>query len=148
MNAEIQKRIDNARKKAEAAAIDWLKEKEGDIGHTIRMRLDSRMDSIVAKLLGFDDHWGKWEVDHCNGRNGESAAGDWLRQQVGETIKSWLAEQAGNLPKLPKTAITGLRKEYLRVLESELSKLMRDAAVRDARELVDQGDLLQTKSPW
>jgi hypothetical protein len=129
-----------AQQRAEQAAQQWLAEHSapGQIEQAVRARLDARLDVIVQKLLGFDcSSWGKdWELDHCNGRSGDSAAGDWLRKRVAAEAKEWLNEQAGNLPKLPASAIKSLRNEYVDDLKRAINTLLEKKAMEAARNAV------------
>lgn len=56
--------------------------------------LDNSLNTIVPKLLGFNTHYRgsegiRWEIDSCNGRAGDSAAGDYLRACARDSIKAW-----------------------------------------------------------
>lgn len=48
---------------------------------------------IVLKLLGFTDHWGKLEVDHCNGRDKESIIGRYLRGRAEPIVTAWMEKE-------------------------------------------------------
>jgi len=48
---------------------------------------------IVLKLLGFDDRWGKLEVDHCNGRDKDSIVGRYLRGQAEPIVTAWMEKE-------------------------------------------------------
>lgn len=144
MSPEILKRVADAQKIAEAAALAWLTQHEQNIESVIHRMLDRRLEEIVAKLMGFSISREQWELDHCNGRAGESAAGDWLRNKAGAAVKDWLDAQAGNLPKLPKRAITSLHNEYINNLSDELSKQLEKRAVEDARQMLLNTALFQS----
>lgn len=133
---EIEPLIRAARQEAKR----WVDEvkAEGQLEREIRRRLDKRLDEIIGKLLGFDSRWGGWEVDHCNGRSGESAAGNWLRRRAGEAVQKWLDDQAGNLPSLPERAIKSLRNEYLHGFREELRRRLEEQAVINARRFLDE----------
>tara|TARA_R110000868_G_scaffold75901_5_gene218661 strand:+ start:231 stop:665 length:435 start_codon:yes stop_codon:yes gene_type:complete len=138
MNAELKEQIAQAEKLADEAAKEWLEKNKPILGELIKEKLDKRVDMIAACLLGFNNNWGKWELDHCNGRMGESAAGDWLRETAGDAVRAWLTDQAGNLPKLPKTIVESLRSQYLDVFRQELAAQLRKKAIRDASEALTQ----------
>ena len=53
-------------------------------------QLNKERREIVVKLLGFDDSWGKLEVDHCNGRDRESIVGKYLRGQARVAVQAWM----------------------------------------------------------
>ena len=129
MSNDMKSALDAATKEADKAVKDWLSKRK-DIAGEITKLLDGRVQEIVGKLLGFDAHWGVWEVDHCNGRSGNSAAGDWLRKEVSGAVERWIADQAGKLPTLPKAAIASLREDYLEAFKNEL----RDKLINKAKE--------------
>lgn len=139
MDSKTQSMIKNAEAKANQAAQDWLKSNEPDIERRVWALLNNHVQKIVVKLLGFDHHWGEdWELDHCNGRAGESAAGDWLRERAGEAVYAWLDQQAQALPNLPASAVKSLREEYARVFEREVRRLLSQKAVASAQAEVER----------
>ena len=77
-------------------SIDKWKEKNSEEALTQRVHklLDDNAETIVLKLLGFDNRWNKWELDHCNGRKGESAAGDYLKQDYERFLSEYLYKYA------------------------------------------------------
>jgi hypothetical protein len=121
--------------RAEKEAAQWL-EKNKDIGLAVQTILDRRLEQVVAGLVGFEDYWGRWEVDHCNGR--QSLATDWLREKASEGAKKWIAEQAANLPELPRGAVTSLRNEYKKCLQDALEEMIREKAHEDAKEMFNK----------
>jgi vacuolar-type H+-ATPase subunit H len=133
------KEVEKAMKKAEVAAQKWLNENEPNIENIVTDMLDQRLVEIVAKLLGFNNSWGEWALDHCNGRSGESSAGDYLREKAGIAVKVWLDSQAKNLPNLPIKATSSIKKEYLECLEQEITdeceNIARERAVKIAEEI-------------
>lgn len=52
--------------------------------------LNSSKREVAVKLLGLNNSWGKWEVDHCNGR--KSPIGDYLDIECKELIAEWVRE--------------------------------------------------------
>jgi len=52
--------------------------------------LDAAKREVVAKLLGFDNRYGEWEVDHCNGR--ESPITNYIQQECGDVVRQWVHE--------------------------------------------------------
>lgn len=92
--------------------------------------LDANSKEITMKLLGFDNRWNKWELDHCNGRSGNSAAGDFLRSTQAEAIKEWLAQVS--MPTLDTKTKNKLIKQAQATYEDYLSKTVRAAIERKA----------------
>ena len=120
-------------------SIDKWKEKNSEEALTQRVHelLDDNAETIVLKLLGFDNRWNKWELDHCNGRKGESAAGDYLRQVQQDAIQDWLKNV--KLPELNKTLSSAMKKEleadYKNYLRKFLYEYAREEADKTAKEL-------------
>lgn len=129
--------------KADNIIADKLAKFGANLEEKIENMLDRRLQELVGKYLGFDNKWGRWELDHCNGRSGESAAGDFLRSKVQEGTKKWLEKQAGNLPDLPKSAIADLKKEYLYILKREIEQNLNRIAEGKGEELAKEiaGDI-------
>lgn len=102
----------------------------------VQQTLSDNTNTILAKLLGFDTRgWSdKWEVDHCNGRSGESVVGDFIRHLVGEEIAKWLLEQTANLPNLSKAQTKALENEYLSRYKEELRIRLRALAEQKAKQ--------------
>lgn len=104
-----------------------------ELKKTIFNKLDSKRDEVMLKLLGFNDSWGKWEVDHCNGRSGESSIGDFLKTAQQKAIKEWLATSLP-LTLSPKTLSSlqkSVQKEYELSIRRELHSAVRDKADKD-----------------
>lgn len=127
--------IDLIAKEAQASAESWLTEQ--DIGFRVRQTLDSKVQEIVARLLGFESKWGRWEVDHCNGRSGESAAGDYVRKTCADEVRKLFDDLAGKLPPLPRQARDSLVRNYHEILNREAGRLLTAKAIDDAKKLVD-----------
>ena len=121
-------------------SIDKWKEKNSEEALTQRVHklLDDNAETIVLKLLGFDNRWDKWELDHCNGRSGESAAGDYLKQVQQGAIQAWLKNV--KLPELNKTLTSVMKKkleaDYKRYLSQFLYEYAREEADKTAKEII------------
>jgi cobalamin biosynthesis Mg chelatase CobN len=48
------------------------------------------MTEIMAKMMGFNNHWGRWEVDHCNGRR--SVISDVIEDKTRAVVTDWINE--------------------------------------------------------
>jgi hypothetical protein len=102
VHAVVTKTIDEWKEKNPPAKI----EKD-----TLKL-LNKNAEEILLKLLGFNkDSWGRgnFQLDHCNGRSGESAAGDYIRRHQQEAINKWLSQVP--MPEMPKTLITAMKAE-------------------------------------
>jgi hypothetical protein len=123
-------------KEAEAARDEWLA--KADVPGRVSQMLDNKLKDVVGKLLGFDVRWGsEWRVDHCNGRAGNSAAGDYLREKCGASVNEWLDKAAGDLPPLPKTAIRSIVSSYHEMLESAIRDQLYKKAQSEAEKIAN-----------
>ena len=110
----------------------------------VRKTLENKRQEVICKLLGFNNSWHEWELDHCNGRAGESEAGTWLRRRVGAGAAKWLEEQVGQLPDIPTKAIGSLKREYTdmlkRAVREGLERVAHTEAARIIRDISGQDD--------
>lgn len=117
-----------------AAAVDeWQKKNPPEvIKQRVFDRLDGMQEEIAMKLLGFNQSWGKWEVDHCNGRSGNSAAGDYLRNVQREAVQEWLKQL-----KFPTMSATH-KKQIESSISDEYKNRMSSAMRRKAEEQANE----------
>ena len=88
--------------------------------------LDNNRSAIQHTLLGFEpDRWnnGEFRVDHCNGRSGESAVGDYLREHQAKAINDWL--KTAKLAPLDKGAIASIQQEFQEIYRSRIQNLVK-----------------------
>lgn len=86
----IKKPLDQVIGFVMAAVSHWRKENTEEAIHKkVIDLLDKRSEEMVVKLLGFDLSWGEWALDHCNGRSGNSAIGDYLRNTQAVAVKEF-----------------------------------------------------------
>lgn len=125
-----------------ASAIqEWKNQHtEESIKATVTDLLNKESKQLVLKLLGFSDHWGKWEVDYCNGRGGNSAAGDFLRKTQQEAIEAFLATVT--MPALDKKLKGDLTKsisnDYQLALQRSLRERVHTKADQDAKDIIEE----------
>ena len=121
------------------AVADWQAIHTSDaIKKKVTKLLEESQEEIVFKLLGFDNSWeGKWRLDHCNGRSGESAAGDYLRKVQADAIKEWLSNIP--MPTIPPKMLADFKKQYQQEfnqrIQYQLQKLITVEADKRAAEL-------------
>lgn len=130
---------------------EWLQDQSPEqIRKKVFDALNEARDTIAPKLLGFTkDSWGRgWQIDHCNGRAGESVLGDYLKKHQTEGIKVFLDQlNFAEVKPLTKTEIESIRKEYRYHLLRYVSDSIREKAHADAERLASQvssTDIVQT----
>lgn len=50
--------------------------------------LNAAKREVTLKMMGLDNRWGKWEVDHCNGRS--SPISQYLNEECSRMIGEWV----------------------------------------------------------
>lgn len=123
-------------KKLAASAVDeavaqWLEaNKPSKIKEKVFAILDRKVEEAVAKHLGFNNRWGdKWEVDHCNGRSGQSYVGEWVSAKVGQAVSQFF-EQANVEQLMPdqQEILDALKKDFLDKVDYEIRGRIRSKA--------------------
>ena len=94
--------------------------------------LNNKSQEIILKLLGFNNQWDRWELDHCNGRSGNSAAGDYMRKCHQEAIEKWITKMA--LPVLPKDLNQKLKQSLQAQFNRSLEETLRNKVIAYAQE--------------
>lgn len=79
---------------------------------------------------------GRWSLDHCNGRSGESAAGDYLRQVQADAIKEWLANIP--MPSMSTKMLNDLKKQYQAEFNNRVQYQMRHLIEQEANKRAEQ----------
>lgn len=115
---------------AQAVAAWKLNNTTTVVKDKITRLLDANSKEITMKLLGFNNRWNEWELDHCNGRSGNSAAGDFIRSTQAEAIKEWLAQVS--MPSLDTKTKNKLIKQAQATYEDYLGRSVRAAIERKA----------------
>lgn len=134
------------------AAEDYIEKNPPEaVAEQLTKVLDESRDQIIRTLLGFKvDNWGRmeWAVDHCNGRAGESAVGDYLRRVQADKIHEWL--ETADLGELDEGMVKNMRKEFNSIYTGRLQRLVTSHANKLAQEHFDElmkqdalGDLAQ-----
>jgi hypothetical protein len=122
---------------AKEAIGNWYKENPKDkIQKQIKEELNKSKRDIFLTLMGFStDSWGKikYEVDHCNGRSGESAIGDYLRKTQKPIVDEWLASLDIKDISLNKQELASLKSE----LKHEVLKSLKRKVSQYAEELAE-----------
>lgn len=94
-----------------------------ELSREIIAQLNKDRHDVVWRLLGLENHWGKWEVDHCNGR--KSPIVDMMTEAVQAEVKEWLNEAiqeviAANRDKLKTQFRKALEKEFTELSQRRL----------------------------
>lgn len=128
-----------------AQAVEEWKQQNSEkaLADKTKRLLDTHSEQVVMKLLGFNkDRWNdsNWELDHCNGRSGNSTAGVFLEKAQAETIKEWLSTVA--MPKLSELATKKLQKsikeDFQRYYERALNEWVHVEANKAAEDFFDK----------
>ena len=131
---ELENPLDALIPSIAVAVEEWkLANTEEMIKSNVTNRLNKASDEITMRLLGFNNGWdGKWVLDHCNGRSGESAAGDFIRKAQSEAIKGWLSSIC--MPKLSPVLKAKLEKEMQYEYNEYITRMVRNK-IRDIADV-------------
>ena len=102
---------------------------------------------LALKMLGFDDRWGKLEVDHSNGR--KSVASDFIDQNVGPAVQKWVDEclrpaiearsrDKLNSPAVMKAIMKDFDSEFMYAAREQMGHLAAEAGKEFATTLANQ----------
>lgn len=122
-----------------AAIQSWHEENTPEqLTKTIHQKLDKSASEILLKIMGYNKSWGEWEIDHCNGRNGSSEAGEYLKKVTQPAVEEWLAKvhTITLTPAETKQLMANIRKKYLYEVESRLRHAVEAAAQKHIDALV------------
>ena len=124
------------------AIHEWLQKQNPEaIRKKVFDTLEAAKDEVAPKLMGFNKgSFGRgWEIDHCNGRAGESSIGDYMKKHQAKGIQQFIDQlELAKLRPFNATEIQVLRKEYREIVIRETSQAIRARAERDANHLVNQ----------
>lgn len=104
--------------------------------------LEYHQKTVFLSLMGFEDRYGSWAIDHCNGRSGNSIAGDVLRQKHTEALKRFFEKHFPDdtilefTPEETAKLQAQYRQEYNRQVESQIRELARKDATSDLSRLL------------
>ena len=148
----IKNPVDGLLQHISKAVMDWESvNTPEEIKERTHSLLNKNCDEIVLKLLGFDTRYGQgFQLDHCNGRSGNSIAGDYIRNLQGEAIKDWLGKV--KMPTmsvaLKKSFESSMREAYTQELRRHVYTLVQQKAEEDAEELLKQLTCTETQDNY
>jgi hypothetical protein len=116
---------------------EWSDENLEGLVDRVKTELDDHLNDIVAKVLGMNNRWGKWEVDNCNGRSGQSHIGQEINTKATEVVADIVNEVlAGWKPssEMKRAILDSFEME----IERTSTRRARDQAQRAIEEVVDE----------
>lgn len=106
----------------------------------VNSKLDKSRDEIILKLLGFNTSYSGWQLDHCNGRSGDSIAGEYLKRHQNAAIEDWLRRTV--MPALSddrrESILRSMEQQYEKYFRECLSKAITAQASKDAEAVMAQ----------
>ena len=104
--------------------------------------LEKNKEKMIMKILGFENQWGdhSWNIDHCNGRGGESSEHDHLKKQMSKQIDEFF--ETVIIPPmsiaLKKKIIKDQQARIRYQIEKKVSVILDDQIETFAKEIVSQ----------
>jgi len=133
---ELPNLVEISAENIQAAYMKWLAQNTPEtIQKNCLNILNKSKDDILRALLGFEkDSWGRqeWKVDHCNGRAGESAAGDYLRRHQQAAIDQWLSQV--DMPEMTPSMKKSMENEALDMFKREFNRTLKVKVTQYAEE--------------
>lgn len=127
---ETKKPMDTILMAINKAVEEWKKDfTEEKISSEVRSMLNKKKDEIALKLLGFEDSWGKWEI---NKNTPNAAAMEFITAKTEPVVKEWLNKL--KLPNLDTVKASAIHKAAERAYYSTLEEAVRRAAWKKAQE--------------
>lgn len=123
-----------------SATQKWLEEQTPEaIQKEVFNRLNSAKDQVAPKLLGFENRYGKWEIDNCNARKDRSHLGAYLNEHTEKGIKDFFESlDLTNIKLFSEREKASLRAEYRVDLLNTFRQKMYRRVEKDAEDLLDQ----------
>ena len=135
---ELPNLVDMSATAIQEAYSEWLdKNSPEKIKKDCLKVLNESSEEILRKLLGFNkDSWGKWSLDHCNGRHGNSAAGDYIRKHQAAAVDAWLSQV--DLPKLTLQMKKSMEEHAQNAFTRAFNKQLREKVETFAQKQADE----------
>lgn len=122
------------------AIKEWESENTPEVlEERVKKTLNENSKEIVAKLLGFNNHWGKWEIDNCNGRDRYTEAGRRIVALHQKAVDEWFHEISDF--KLTPKEKSAFRAAYKKSFFDMFTYHVRIAAEKQAEQVAN--DLVQ-----
>jgi hypothetical protein len=125
----LEDKINKLRLELDLQTEDQLTKALSSMPERIEGIINKRIEDIVAGTLGFENRWGRWEINNTNGRQTEAAnaVGRIINEKLDFALNEWTAEalKKGTLPKGWKEAA---RKEFDERVDWHLRELIREYA--------------------
>lgn len=124
-----------------AALESWKAENSQErLGALIKKKLDEKSHEVVLKILGFDNSWGDWRLDNCNGRQATSIAGNYFKAFHESEVEAWLS--ATVMPEIPEKVMKQLREsaqlEFMNHIRHNLRSRVIAEAEKELKKLVEE----------
>lgn len=102
------------RKDAESKILESLQKNDYSPNSIAKGAIDSiiadmrqNAKTVLLKMMGFENNFG-WSIDHCNGRSGNSAVGDVLKDAFTQMCTKFIEDNTDVLTTLTEKEYTGL----------------------------------------
>ncbi len=95
--------------------------------------LNRQLEALVAGTLGFDEHWGRWEIHTTNGR--EPAIAKAIKTETEVVARKMVVDALANFTsKIDWVKL--IRREYEQAIKVTISHAVEEVAAQEAERLV------------
>ena len=132
MTAKKEVSIEDLKKEYDSALRTSIEKQIKDLDDIVAEAIEKSASEIILNAIGMTQHWGQWEVDHCNGRLSTLAnsLGEKARKQAEE-----MASSVANSFKADPSIIKALKKEfseqYYSSARNSVKELAHERALKD-----------------
>lgn len=146
----LKEELNSVRGKVETQILEILRAKEHDpqklaktVANDLIKKMKADATTVLLKMIGFNNHWSSgWEIDHCNGRSGNSEIGDLAKKEFREMAINFIQTYKDEITILTKTQhkelMKNLQQEFLNGLKRGAVEQLQNVGKQYGKDMVDQ----------
>lgn len=102
--------------------------------------IEKRLQGAVAKILGFENSWGEWRIDHCNGRM--SVMSEYIGQKAKEAAQAAVSKLEFKPTKELQAAINKeFTDQFMDIIREQLRKRAEEHVLACLDKAIEKGNL-------
>lgn len=117
---------------------DYIKKELPGLQERIYQTCKQHERTYLLGILGFSERWGRLEIDHCNGRSGNSIIGNELKKAVEDLVKQWTEKALAENWEEIQEAESLYKEAFARKLREELREQAKEMAKKEAQRIIEK----------
>lgn len=125
------------------AVTEWMdRNPDESIKKAVHELLDNNLKETSLKLLGFDNRWGRWEVDHRSEKH--TAAQEYIANLIESSFREWMdnlvLDEIKRMPKvsIKRAAVNEFKNQIEWNLDRKIKKTVSDLADEYSEAIAEQ----------